>query len=211
MLNGWVDPHNGGKYSLFTNTSTSVTGMRLTGSNGPAEPYVDHWDITFTPVGRDPTKCEVGQRASPSCSPVTSPSFIHPLLLQFHSQPAETVVAATSSAWSPPSVLPHTHTHTTIQSRVVHHSGEIVWETSPSIEVTLLWRHPPQSSQFTPMPCSILCTTVTPTRLRRNHTSRASATHAQTVISHRYRPAAYHKRCLSSIFRPTTAMSGICK
>jgi hypothetical protein len=78
MLNEWVDPHNGGKYSLFTNTSTSVTGMRLTGSNGPAEPYVDHWDITFTPVGRDPTKCEVGQRASPSCSPVTSPSFIHP-------------------------------------------------------------------------------------------------------------------------------------
>jgi len=40
----WVDPHNGGVYSITNSSSTSITGQRITGD----QKYTDLFDFTFT-------------------------------------------------------------------------------------------------------------------------------------------------------------------
>lgn len=44
---GWVDPHNGGKYTATTSTATNVAGTRAT-ANGK---YTDKWGFIFEAIG----------------------------------------------------------------------------------------------------------------------------------------------------------------
>jgi hypothetical protein len=50
--NGWVDPHNGGTYSLTTTSSNDIEGQRTTGD----KKYTDKFDFNFKTVGDG---CEV--------------------------------------------------------------------------------------------------------------------------------------------------------
>lgn len=51
--NGWVDPHNGGTYTIDSSSSSSITAHRQSGGEGK---YTDKMDFTFTDNG---TGCDV--------------------------------------------------------------------------------------------------------------------------------------------------------
>eukprot|EP01061_Rhynchopus_euleeides_P016858 TRINITY_DN2819_c0_g2_i2.p2 TRINITY_DN2819_c0_g2~~TRINITY_DN2819_c0_g2_i2.p2 ORF type:complete len:166 (+),score=55.84 TRINITY_DN2819_c0_g2_i2:61-558(+) len=46
--NGWTDPHNGGNYSVTSQTTTEINGKRLTGK---APHYEDHFTMKFEGSG----------------------------------------------------------------------------------------------------------------------------------------------------------------
>eukprot|EP00933_Yihiella_yeosuensis_P071381 TRINITY_DN7958_c0_g2_i4.p1 TRINITY_DN7958_c0_g2~~TRINITY_DN7958_c0_g2_i4.p1 ORF type:complete len:181 (+),score=26.86 TRINITY_DN7958_c0_g2_i4:1042-1584(+) len=54
--NGWVDPHNGGTYTLLSDPSAEVLQVeRETGD----KKYVDKMDFTFAPLKGDAGSCEL--------------------------------------------------------------------------------------------------------------------------------------------------------
>lgn len=45
--NGWTDPHNGGKYTITNQTSSFISGQRVTGDGK----YTDLFEFKFSPDG----------------------------------------------------------------------------------------------------------------------------------------------------------------
>ena len=62
MENGWLDPHNGGTYSIIEQGAKSLKGRRVTGDGK----YTDLYDFTFeaNPSGCFVTSCSESQVTS---------------------------------------------------------------------------------------------------------------------------------------------------